>query len=80
MLEKIELMLKVYREKLEKINNPPIDYVEGLRVSAQISVLENLYYYAQQESAQHSVKPTPFQGWQKVATLSDDDLEALSKI
>ena len=49
MKEKIELMLKVCRERLEKAQRPPIDHVLGLQTEAQISVLENLYIYAVQE-------------------------------
>jgi hypothetical protein len=48
-ISKIEQMLKVYRARLEKINEPPIAYVEGIRVSAAISILEDLYYYALQQ-------------------------------
>ena len=49
MREKIELMLKVYRERLERAQRPPIDHVLGLQTEAQIAVLENLYIYAVQE-------------------------------
>lgn len=49
MKEKIELLLKVYRKKLEEINIPPIDYMEGIRVNAIIGILEHLYVYALQE-------------------------------
>ena len=61
MLEKLELMLKVYREKLERVNIQPIDYMEGVRLSAQIALLENLYYYAHQEAAK-IVRDTNNQG------------------
>jgi len=47
--EKIELMLKVYRERLEKANRPPIDHVLGLQTEAQIAILESLYIYVLQE-------------------------------
>lgn len=49
MTEKIKLMLKVYRERLEKVNRPPIDYVLGIETQAQITILEMLYIYALQE-------------------------------
>jgi hypothetical protein len=49
MREKIELMLKVYRERLEKAQRPPIDHVLGMQTEAQISILESLYIYALQE-------------------------------
>lgn len=49
MKQKIELMLKVYRERLERASIPPIDYVLGMRTQAQISILEDLYFYALQE-------------------------------
>lgn len=52
MKQKIELMLRVYRERLEKTNRPPIDYVAGLQTEAIIGILENLYIYAMQEEAQ----------------------------
>ncbi|MFA6176341.1 MAG: hypothetical protein WC765_07165 [Phycisphaerae bacterium] len=57
MKKKIELMLRVYRERLEKLSTPPIDYVEGVRVSAQISILETLYIYAQQEDTESADMP-----------------------
>jgi len=47
--KKIELMLSIYREKLEKANIPPVDYVAGIRLEGQIDLLENLYYYARQQ-------------------------------
>ena len=49
MKEKIELMLKVYRERLEKAQRPPIDHVLGIQTEAQIAILESLLIYAMQE-------------------------------
>ena len=49
MKEKLELMLSVYREKLEKAQIPPIDYVACIRLEAQINLLENLWFYARQQ-------------------------------
>ncbi len=49
MKEKIELMLKVYRERLEKAQRPPIDHVLGIQTEAQIAILESLYIYVMQE-------------------------------
>ncbi len=49
MKEKIELMLQVYRERLEKAQRPPIDHVLGIQTQAQIAILESLYIYALQE-------------------------------
>jgi hypothetical protein len=49
MQKKLELMLSIYRERLEKASIQPIDFVEGIRCEAIIGVLENLYYYALQE-------------------------------
>ena len=51
MKSKIELMLNVYRERLEKAQRPPIDYVLGMQTEAQIAILESLYIYALQEEA-----------------------------
>lgn len=58
MKEKIELMLKVYRARLEKANKPPVDHVVGLQTEAQIGILEMLLIYANEEAAQHSVQRT----------------------
>lgn len=49
MKRKIELMLQVYRERLEKANQYPINYVLGMQTEAQIAVLESLYIYVLQE-------------------------------
>ena len=46
MVEKIKMMLIVYRERLEKANTPPIDHVLGMQTEAQISILETLLIYA----------------------------------
>ena len=51
MKDKIELMLKIYREKLEKAESlPHADHAEALRMQGAINVLEMLYIYALQES------------------------------
>jgi hypothetical protein len=57
--EKIELMLKVYRECLEKAQRPPIDHVLGLQTEAQISILESLYIYALQEGGRGLTQREP---------------------
>lgn len=46
--EKIEFMLQYYRGKLEQANIPPIDYISGMQISAQIGVLETLKYYIEE--------------------------------
>ncbi len=56
--EKLEVMLKIYREKLAKAETAPLDYALCLRLSAQVSLLEDLWFLARQSAAQHSVKPT----------------------
>ena len=43
---KIELMLKIYRERLESASRQPIDFIGGLRAQAQIDILELLYIHA----------------------------------
>lgn len=45
-------MLKTYRDKLERASTPPIDFENGLRVQAQISLLETLYIYALDEEGE----------------------------
>lgn len=47
--EKIELILKVYREKLEKASETPADHVACIQLEAKIGILEDLYYYFLQE-------------------------------
>lgn len=49
MKKKIELMLEIYRERLEKANKN-FDHVEGIRLEAQISILETLYICAIEEN------------------------------
>jgi hypothetical protein len=44
--EKITLMLQVYRLKLEKAEQKPVDHLECIRLESKISVLEDLEYYA----------------------------------
>jgi len=51
--------------------NPPID-------QEYVNAINELR--ALRDATQQSVKPTPLQGWQKVTALSDDDLEAISKL
>lgn len=58
-IEKLALMLDVYRGKLEKANVPPIDYVEGMRLSAKISILEDLFSYAHHENFLATQQPRP---------------------
>ena len=48
---KIELMLMIYRERLKSASIPPIDYAQGVRLSAQIELLETLDHYAKQHPA-----------------------------
>lgn len=43
--EKIELMLKVYREKLETASQTPADHTACIQLEAKIGLLEDLYYY-----------------------------------
>ena len=51
MKDRIERMLKRYREKLERAEmKPHIDHAEALRMQGAINVLEMLYIYALQES------------------------------
>jgi len=45
-IDKIEIMLNLYREKLIKAETPPTDHYACIRLSAQISLLEDLYYAA----------------------------------
>lgn len=45
MKDRITIMLSVFRERLEKAEQQPIDHVEAIRLEAKISVLEQLYYY-----------------------------------
>lgn len=45
MKAKIELMLEVYRKKLDEREQVK-DHIECVRLQAQISVLEHLYIYA----------------------------------
>ena len=51
---KIEIMLKIYRQRLiEKAHSADpyhTDYAEGIRILAAIEVLENLFYYANNEA------------------------------
>jgi hypothetical protein len=57
-IEKIETMLRVYRDRLAQAETQPIDYASCMRFSAKISLLEDLYFIAHQEAAQQSVQPT----------------------
>jgi rRNA maturation endonuclease Nob1 len=57
-IEKIETMLKVYRERLARAETPPIDYAVCIGLSAQIGLLEDLYYMAHHDAAQHGVQRT----------------------
>lgn len=45
-IEKLGTMLRIYREKLEQAEMKPIDYASCMRLSAQIGLLEDLYYIA----------------------------------
>jgi hypothetical protein len=70
--EKIELMLQVYRERLEKAQRPPIDHALGLQTQAQIAILESLYIYALQEEERGLTQLAPdvcpeCGGWGSVA-------------
>ena len=56
-VEKIRMMLEVYREKLEMASTPPIEYDKGVRLQAQISILEHLYILAISDSAPVSETP-----------------------
>jgi hypothetical protein len=55
-IEKIETMLRVYRDRLAQAETQPIDYASCMRFSAQISLLEDLCFIAHQEAAQQSVQ------------------------
>ena len=56
-IEKIASLLKYYRLKLETANKPPIDYATAMSYSAKISVLEDLYEWALQNT--HREQETP---------------------
>jgi hypothetical protein len=51
-IEKIKTILTLYRAKLVTAEQPPIDYAACMRLSAQISLLEDLFYIAHQSTSQ----------------------------
>jgi len=66
------------REHVKEIENK---YQAGQNLFRRRSVGFLLERISQlEQSAQPGVKPTPGTSWQKVVTLSDDDLEALGKL
>jgi hypothetical protein len=56
-VEKIERMLKVYRDRLATAETPPIDYAVCMQLSAKIGLLEDLYFMALQDAAQPAAQP-----------------------